>query len=382
MTTLEAYLKKCLSQFREVTEKKYGTPCDFALVETSVAPLGHQRPLTYEELRVFESPDQVWFQKHWVLPPERHVTRGLKDRSFDFRRLPNEEADLIASLLGVFKSIELVSIILRFVKPENYGIISPPVEKILDVRRKSGAVKTYLNYLKDLRSVRRHYHFERTADADMALWVLHERFSGIPDNPIWKAYETDPFMLRLRAKNLMDHFLTSVPDAELANSLVETNLKLAAQIAGIAFERMVRRQVPRGRQENWDNMDLSSLIEELCSRGFIDRHTREKWHEARRIRNKAIHDEAEPPRPKVERLPRGAACAQILILMPRGLALQWELMRTEKARRRPFQVPAPTRVILPRHWSRVDPRKPDSEAPLWTMLDTLWPAPQFPTSYK
>jgi hypothetical protein len=75
----------------------------------------------------------VWFQKHWVLPPEHHVTRALKDRSFDFRRLPNEEADLIASLLRVFKSIELVSIILRFVKPENYGIINPPGEKILDV---------------------------------------------------------------------------------------------------------------------------------------------------------------------------------------------------------------------------------------------------------
>ena len=39
--------------------EKYGTLCDFALVETSVASLGHQRPLTYEELRVFESPDQV-----------------------------------------------------------------------------------------------------------------------------------------------------------------------------------------------------------------------------------------------------------------------------------------------------------------------------------
>jgi hypothetical protein len=244
----------------------------------------------------------VWFQTHWILPPEDHVSRALKYQSFDFRRLPNEEANLIASLLAVFKSIELVSIILRFVKPEHYGIISPPVEKILDVQRGRGAVKTYLNYLRDLRNVRRYYHFERTADADMGLWVLHERFSSKPDDPIWRSYETDPFMLRLRAKNLMDHFLTNVPYPDLANSLVETNLKLAAQLAGIAFERMVRRYVPRDRKENWDNVELSTLIGELHRKGLINSRIREKWDEARRIRNRAIHDEADPPRPKVERL--------------------------------------------------------------------------------
>jgi len=52
---------------------------------------------------------------------------------------------LVAALLEVFKSVELVSIILRFVKPEHYGIISPPVERVLDVQRGSDAVETYLN---------------------------------------------------------------------------------------------------------------------------------------------------------------------------------------------------------------------------------------------
>ncbi len=107
-------------------------------------------------------------------------------------------------------------------------------------------------------------------------------------------------MLRLRAKNLMDHFLTNVPFPELANSLVETNLKLAAQLAGMAFERMVRRRAPR--DENWDNVKLSALIAVLHRKGLIDLGTRKKWDEARLIRNKAIHDEAIPPRPEVERL--------------------------------------------------------------------------------
>ncbi len=106
-------------------------------------------------------------------------------------------------------------------------------------------------------------------------------------------------MLRLRAKNSMDHFLTNVPYPDLANSLVETNLKVAAQLAGIAFERMVRRHA---RDENEDKMELGTLIAELHRKGLINFGIRQKWDEARRIRNKAIHDEAVPPRAEVERL--------------------------------------------------------------------------------
>ena len=121
-----------------------------------------------------------------------------------------------------------------------------------------------MNYVQDLREVARRYHFNRAADADMALWVLREHISNEPDNKIWRQYENDPFMLRLRAKNLMTDFLTRVPYPELANSLLETNRALAAQIAGTAFERMVRRRAPRKRQENRDHDDLSTLIGHRC----------------------------------------------------------------------------------------------------------------------
>jgi len=93
----------------------------------------------------FESPIHWWFQKYWVFPPEHHVAPELKRRTFNFWRLPKGEVPLVAALLEVFKSVELVSIILRFVKPEHYGIISPPVERVLDVQRGSDAVETYLN---------------------------------------------------------------------------------------------------------------------------------------------------------------------------------------------------------------------------------------------
>lgn len=55
----------------------------------------------------------------------------LEERTFNFWQLPKNEVSLITALLDVFKSIGLVSILLRFVRPDHYGIISHPVERVL-----------------------------------------------------------------------------------------------------------------------------------------------------------------------------------------------------------------------------------------------------------
>jgi hypothetical protein len=104
-------------------------------------------------------------------------------------------------------------------------------------------------------------------DADMALSVLHERFSSEPDHPIWRAYESDQFMLRLRAKNLMSHFLSRVSYPGLANALLETDRKLAAQIAGIAFEQKVRQQAAHDLRSGWDDKDLVEVIDGFHRKG-------------------------------------------------------------------------------------------------------------------
>ncbi len=61
-----------------------------------------------------------------------------------------------------------------------------------------------MNYVTDLRKIRDHYRFSGAADADMALWVLHEKCFGTHrDADIEQLYASDPTMLRLRAKNVM-----------------------------------------------------------------------------------------------------------------------------------------------------------------------------------
>lgn len=282
------YLHACFEAFGEVTEKKYGAPFDYAAIEASIAPLRNRRSLTYEDLRQFESPGTWRFQDYWVFPPEHKVASELKQRKFNFWRLPKEEKNLIASLLEVFKSIELVSIILRFVCPEHYGIISPPVERILNVRRGSDAVKTYINYIENLREIAKGYGFRRVADADMALWVIHERCYGdAPNVATRKEPSNDLFMLRLRAKNLMADFSPKLSDAQLARSLFPVDARLAGPIAAVAFERMVHQREQRDRY--WDDRDLIVIINDLHRTGAIDRLTHEKWQKARLTRNDVVH---------------------------------------------------------------------------------------------
>ena len=142
----DTYLQACLSAFGEVSEKKYGRPFNFRAIEISVNHLRGKKPLTYTDLQYFESSEHWWFKDYWAFPPQDRIASALKDRRFNFWQLPKKETQTLRDLLDAFKSIELVSIILRFVRPEHYGIISPPVERVLDVRRGSDAVETYLNY--------------------------------------------------------------------------------------------------------------------------------------------------------------------------------------------------------------------------------------------
>jgi hypothetical protein len=120
------YLKVCLAAFGEVSQAKYGTPFDLAAIERKVAALRSKKTLTYHDLQYFESREHWWFQKFWVFPPEHHVGPALAQKPFDFWNVRKNERSTIPELLDIFKSIELVSIILRFIKPEDYGIISPP----------------------------------------------------------------------------------------------------------------------------------------------------------------------------------------------------------------------------------------------------------------
>lgn len=286
------YLQLCHGQFSTVSEQLYGTPFNLLAIERSVEQLRQRDFLTYGDLRSFTDPGHWWFEQFWALPPKEKVAPYLLKITFPFRQLPDREGRVIGDLLRVFKSIELASIILRFVRPEHYGIISPPVERVLDVRRGSDAVETYLGYLKNLREIQSHYGFKRAADSDMALWVLHERvFGRNRDNGVRKAYESDPFLLALRAKNLISP-IASLPLPLLAQALASTNSVLACMISCHAYELLVRQfasinGIPSSGK-------LAEVITKLHERGIISTAKYGQWIDFKRMRDSFFHDGCEP----------------------------------------------------------------------------------------
>ncbi len=287
------YLKACFAAFREVSKAKYGSPFDLPAIERRVVKLQSRKTLTYQDLQYFEAKEHWWFERFWVFPPEHRVTPELEKRTFDFWHLPKNETAVIPELLDVFKSIELVSIILRFVRPNAYGIISPPVERVLDVRRGSDAVETYRNYLTDLREIAKACGFERTADADMALWVLHEKcFGEKRDVDVERAYRADPLFLRLRAKNLVLP-LAELSYPKLAEALHAVKPDLAALIACHTLEMLIR-EVAELLTPDVARIDLENLIDALPNYGGMDPLRKASWKRLKLVRNALFHQGRQP----------------------------------------------------------------------------------------
>lgn len=301
------YLVRCLKQFEEVSRTKYdGKSFNLEAIEDDVRTLRQiRRKLKVSDLESFRNKDHWWFERYWVLPSSADVDPHLEDKTFDFHQLSKNNEDthkeraVINDLLLAFRSIELVSIILRFIRPESFGILSPPVERVLDVRRGSDAVETYTNYLRDLRKIRDRYEgLPRAADADKALWVLHEKcFSEPPEDPAMKQdYERDVFMQRLRAANLVAP-LEGLSLPRLAEALETVRNDLAGLVSCYAFEAGVRERAKleslsltkRDSHGKIIDLKLNEIIDELRDRKVISNIIAGNWHRLQGIRNKVFH---------------------------------------------------------------------------------------------
>jgi hypothetical protein len=288
----EDYLHDCLREFPEICRKKYGVEFDLAAVEKKVKQLRRKVQLTYKDLSYFESPEHWWFKRFWIFPPESRIESELKGVTFDFWNLaPENEAEVVRQLLYIFKSIELVSIILRFVRPDNYAIFSSPNRHLLEIRPGRDPVETYLNYLRGLRQIKEHYHFARLADVDMALWVLHEKCFGTHRDPVVEAAcQKDTFFLRLRTQNLVAP-LAELSEAQLANALSEIKPDLAALVACHALEILIRHlAVAYGIPAQTTCAPLDEIIDLLPNFGPVNKVRKGKWKMLKDVRNGLIHE--------------------------------------------------------------------------------------------
>lgn len=238
------YLKRCLDLFGETVEERYGWRPDYAGLEKALEPVRlSRRAFGYQDLETIQNGRYWDFRQFWRFPSHSDIRQEMEPAEMSrlFRELPVDEAQVIGRLHSAFKYIQNVSVVLRFLLPEHYGIISPPVEKVLEVRRGRTEVETYLNYLRDLRDLRDHHGLDRAADADMALWVLQERIlSSYQDIELLREFRQDTWLLRRKAVNLLAELAEVDQPLALARALVEAHVPLAVMIAGFEFERRLR----------------------------------------------------------------------------------------------------------------------------------------------
>jgi mRNA-degrading endonuclease RelE of RelBE toxin-antitoxin system len=193
------------SNFRSLFEKalleKFGASANFELLEQKVSHLRTGVPIKYEDLETIAD-ESLWpFKKFWKWPAKEQIKEGLNKTGALLIKISEyfskNEKEVISSLNIIFNNIALVSILLRFIFPEYYGIYSPPVLHIVGVERGKNEVEDYLNYLQILRitlgiyEIRERYDVERVADVDMVLFAVAELGGEDLDefnNLYWKSY--------------------------------------------------------------------------------------------------------------------------------------------------------------------------------------------------
>ena len=314
------YLHICLSLYSDLTEILYGRRQDIKRIEEATAKVRSSRRLTYEDLKKILD-REIWNADMFGYWPKRQEIESiLESKDWDFWNLPKREEKAIADLQAVFHQIEPVSVVLRFIAPEKYGIISPPVEKVLGINSfgshsanhranvESPHLEKYRAYLNDLRNLKEAKGFSRVADVDMALWVLQmgvveERLNGNSAyDALWEGFRQDSKLREIQVRNLTRRLFDEsvMSQLELAEALVATDVQAAGQIASIEFERSMKRLAGAVPDDA-----LGKVVDKFCrDHPSLDIGFGVSCKMAVSTRNRAMHPDPTPAltRQQVERL--------------------------------------------------------------------------------
>ena len=285
MPTAEVdYLHTCAARHRELTEKLTGKPQDLEAIERAVASVRSKRAITYDAVKaIVESPNFAAGTRFWSWPTREEIEAGLHGQEIDLWNLPKNERVVLKKLRAVFKTFEAVSVILRFLVPKHYGILSTPAEYLLGIQPAAESIDRYLNYVRDLRTIRDKRGLKTAAHVDQALWTLQLGvYGGRLDNveQLKKAHAGDAFLRSIKVKNLADALFEPMSRLDLAESLIGHRLELAAQLAALEFERAVRAYSKKASAAD----DLSGIIDQ-----FAPAHAVGDWQRCRALRNRAVH---------------------------------------------------------------------------------------------
>ena len=295
------YLHRCYALHGELQNYYYKDRSRrVALIEEQLKGVRSSKRLSYEDLEKIRN-SEVWNADdfgYWPAPSE--IRQRLTSEQWDFWNLPRNEDRVVQQLLDIFRQVELVSVILRFVVPEHYGIISPPVENVLGIGPFADRAKKYKRYLECIREIRDSRRgLSTAAQVDMALWVLQvgvlegllKDFVAANDyEELRVQYEQDRQLRAIRVGNLTRPLFEDLSRKDLADALLESawgdqgRIDLAGQVAGMEFERYVRK-IAR-LQRVGEDASLRDMVEAVRP---PKNEMPVSWRNAVRTRNDAVH---------------------------------------------------------------------------------------------
>jgi len=294
---VQMWIHECHELYAEFVERISGTRVTPGRLEQALSQAKGKRQVGSEELRIIEESLDWPYPQWW---PRLSAEFG------EPLLLPPDEEEVVKSLYERIKYIEVVSVVLRFMFPEKFGIVSPPVLSLLNLARTSHE-EQYLQYLSVLEKIRQHYErLERIADVDMALWVAAHL-------PYWKEYAAilgemhqDRAFQEIRLENMAESLGRHWEHSEgarltLAEVLLNRDHVLAAIIAARCFEAKVVEMAEdlnitadgyRGEKK------LHALVRKLGSQaGAVPEGV--SLDALRELRNTAVHN-FDPPISKSE----------------------------------------------------------------------------------
>lgn len=290
----------------DLCRKIYGE--NFIEYEKLEQELGELRKGGWLQYKHLKQIKKRWplFEKWYTWPSEEVINKRLQDVKISFTSLDGYEGrdqnyriekELFDQLYTVFKHSELVSIILRFVDPDHFGIYSPPIVYYLDVDRGVSYKEEYVNYLAKLREFQHLFEQEKAAYTDMTIWALTK--STQYEKPLDEDGNAESFKSQVdwvKQSKAIDRILPDIFRNKTYFELAEVFYRyhyydLAAVNGGKAFEEAVIKkckQVEISVRKDYDNnpRPLFDLVNDLSSKM---RWKGPDLHQARKIRNDAAH---------------------------------------------------------------------------------------------
>lgn len=306
------WVEKFHSLYPVATERYAGRSQDLSRVEDLVNQTRQDWEVDRRVLEIIEDPDSGWDYPKWWPRLSAQLEQAIPLPTHIYSQQGKRAA--VKSLHEAIKNIEIVSVILRFMCPDVFGIFSPPVTSFLCLSPLPSPVETYLMYLNVLKSFAEHYKvLQRVADIDMSLWTAAHLVHDPAYAPLKEEMYGDEFLHEVWLGNLVKGLrgvwrCTGMQRLIFARVLLDRDYVSASVIVARVYESVLQEIMEyhgllKGAFQRI-NLTLVQQLEcrsEITSLGLRQGELGALW----KLRNKAVHGELDFTLKKAELFAQG-----------------------------------------------------------------------------